>query len=210
MSEAVVVKKRSMVPLYLIIFSCLLPIAAAFLLYFVPDLRPSGSTNYGSFVEPQRPMPEARQLPLTTLEGEPFDLNSLKGRWVLVSSDGGACPDSCASKLHYVRNAHASQGKNVERLVRVWFVTDDAPVPQKVLDAYKGTIMLRVDPARLAAFLLPPDTQGNAAGLEREMDRFLWIIDPNGNLIMHYPGQETDPIQFRKDIAKLLHASVIG
>lgn len=203
-------KKRSLVPLYLILLSCIIPLVAAALLYYVPALRPAGATNYGSFVTPQRTMPASAQLPLTMLDGKPFDLGSLKGRWVLVSADGGACPDSCATKLHYTRNAHASQGKNVERLMRVWFVTDNEPIPQKVLDAYKGTLMLRADPVALSAFLLGLDVQADAVELEREMDKYLWIIDPLGNLIMYYPGQETDPVRFRNDIAKLLHVSVIG
>ena len=52
--------------------------------------------------------------------------------------------------------------------------------------------------------------QADAVELEREMDKYLWIIDPLGNLIMYYPGQDTDPVRFRNDIAKLLHVSVIG
>lgn len=209
-SDVLEMKKRSLVPLYLILLSCIIPVVAAALLYFVPGLRPEGATNYGAFVMPQRSMPSSAQLPLRTLDGNSFDLNSLKGRWVLVSADGGDCPDSCATKLHYTRNAHASQGKNVERLVRVWFVTDNETIPQKVLDAYKGTLMLRVDPVALGTFLLGQEVRAGADELEREMDKYLWIIDPLGNLIMYYPGQETDPVRFRNDIAKLLHVSVIG
>ncbi|XOT98796.1 hypothetical protein ACMTAU_23355, partial [Alcaligenes pakistanensis] len=57
-------------------------------------------------------------------QGEAFDLQSLRGRWVLLSADESACPESCVRKLFILRNSHASQGKNVERLARVWFVTD--------------------------------------------------------------------------------------
>jgi hypothetical protein len=44
-----------------------------------------------------------------------------------------------------------------------------------------------------------------AAGLADSM----WMIDPIGNLILQYP-RETDPIELRKDIGKLLHSSRIG
>ncbi|PJX26587.1 hypothetical protein CAP48_04410 [Advenella sp. S44] len=198
-------------PLYLIMLTCIVPMLAAVLLYYVPSLRPDGSTNYGNFVQPQRPMPSADTLRLTTLDGKPFDLQTLKGKWLLLTSDGGACPDSCAQKLHFTRNGHASQGKNVQRIQRVWFVTDDQPVPDKVLQAYKGTIMLRADPKALSQFLLDEaDRTGDEVAVEKKMDSYLWIIDPNGNLIMHYPGNQTDPIRFRGDLAKLLHASTIG
>ncbi len=203
--------KRSNMPLYLILLTCIVPMLAAVLLYYVPSLRPDGSTNYGNFVQPQRPMPSADTLSLTTLDGKPFDLQTLKGKWLLLTSDGGDCPDSCAQKLHFTRNGHASQGKNVHRIQRVWFVTDDQPVPEKVLQAYKGTIMLRADPKALSQFLLDEaDRTGDEVAVEKKMDSYLWIIDPNGNLIMHYPGNQTDPIRFRGDLAKLLHASTIG
>lgn len=202
---------RSNMPLYLIILSCIVPILAAALLYYVPSLRPDGSTNYGAFVQPQRPLPSPDSLHLTTLDGQPFDLTSLRGKWLLLTSDGGACPDSCARKLHFTRNGHASQGKNVGRIQRVWFVTDDQPIPEKVMEAYKGTVMLRADPKALSAFLLDDaDRVGDAVALEKKMDSYLWIVDPNGNLIMHYPGNQSDPVRFRDDLAKLLHASSIG
>jgi hypothetical protein len=90
-------------------------------------------------------------------------------------------------------------------------VTDNQPIPEKVLEAYKGTIMLRVDPKALSDFLLDEaDRAGDAVAVEKKMDSYLWIIDPNGNLIMHYPGNESDPVRFRGDLAKLLHASTIG
>jgi len=193
--------RRSLLPLIAVLALSLAPVVAAVLAYYVPTLRPAKVSNYGTLVDPQRPMPPAAELPLTTLDGQPFDLNSLKGRWVLATADGAACPESCARKLFILRNTHASQGKNVERLVRVWFITDDAAVPQRVLDAYQGTVMVRVDPARLQAYLQP----GGQASLADP----LWIIDPLGNLILHYPAH-ADAVKFRQDVSKIVYNSRIG
>jgi len=193
--------RRSLLPLIAVLALSLAPVVAAVLAYYVPALRPAEASNYGVLVEPQRPMPPAADLALITLDGQPFDLNSLKGRWVLAVADGAACPESCARKLFILRNTHASQGKNVERLVRVWFVTDDAPVPQTVLDAYQGTVMVRVDPERLKAYL-PRDAQQSLADP-------LWIIDPLGNLILRYPAN-ADAVKFRKDVSKIVYNSRIG
>lgn len=195
-------------PLYLILAMCLAPVVFAILAYYVPSLglRPDGTSNYGALVDPQRTIPSAEALPLTTLEGAPFDLESLHGHWILVSADSGACPESCVEKLFILRNSHASQGKNVERLARVWFVTDDTPVSKQVLDAYKGTHMLRADPEKLADFLapgLPPSSRD--AALKAPM----WIIDPLGNLMLQFPA-DADPISVRDDITKLLKNSRIG
>ena len=200
-------KTRSKTPLVIIFLLSLAPVLAAVIVYFNPQWRPEGSNNYGQLVEPQRPMPAAADLQLTTLDGKPFDLNTLKGKWLLVAADGAACPESCARKLFILRNSHASQGKNVERLARVWFITDDAPVPDKVLEAYKGTNMVRVSPEQLQKFLTTMGVQ--AATPAEALSAPMWIIDPNGNLIMQYPA-DSEPEKVRKDISKLVYNSRIG
>jgi len=201
-------RKRSMWPLYAILLMSLSPVVAALLAYFMPQLglRPDGHNNYGQIIEPQRPLPSAQALPLTTLEGAPFDLAALRGQWVLVTADGAACPESCVRKLFILRNSHASQGKNVDRLSRVWFITDDANVPQQVLDAYVGTHMLRADPQALAAYLAAGQSGAQAT---EAMHGHMWIIDPLGNMMMEFPP-DADPIAVRDDIVKLLKNSRIG
>lgn len=220
---------RSRTPLVLIILISLAPILAAVLAYFNPDWRPDGSVAYGTLIEPQRPIPASTALQATTLDGKPFDVASLKGKWLLIAADGGDCQDACARKLFILRNSHASQGKNVERLARVWFITDDAPVPERVLEAYKGTIMLRVQPEQLKAFLLAESasistsTSTTGAGVvtpagttpassnvaAKALAEPMWIIDPHANLIMQYPSN-AEPEKVRKDISKLVYHSRIG
>ena len=201
-------KKRSITPLIVLLAVCLAPVVFALLAYYVPGmgLRPSENVNYGALVEPQRPMPTADNLKLTTLDGQPFDLKSLEGQWLLLTADVGACPESCVKKLFTLRNSHASQGKNVERLSRVWFVLDDAPISQQILDAYKGTHIVRVDPAQLAAYLEPEASPADSVPALRGP---MWIIDPLGNLMMEFPA-DADSIKVRKDISKLLYNSRIG
>lgn len=200
--------KRSMWPLYAILLVALAPVVAAVLAYFLPQLglRPQGHVNYGRILQPQRPMPSAQALPLTTLAGEAFDLQSLQGKWLLISADASACPESCVRKLFILRNSHASQGKNVERLARVWFVTDEGQVPQKVLDAYVGTHILRADSRALADFLTVDRPATKAIEALRQ---HMWVVDPLGNLMMEFPP-DADPIAVRDDIIKLLKRSRIG
>lgn len=200
-------KPRSIKPLIWILVVTLAPIVFAFAAYYLPGLglRPDEASNYGRLLDPQRPIPPAQALDLRTEDGELFDLASLRGQWVLATADGGACPESCVTKLFILRNSHASQGKNVERLSRVWFVTDDQPISQQILDAYKGTIILRADPEKLAAFLTPDAGQPAAQALAAPM----WIIDPIGNLMLEFP-ENADPVSVRKDISKLIYNSRIG
>jgi len=184
----------------------LAPILGAVIVYMNPQWWPDDASNYGTLVQPQRDIPAAAQLPLASLDGQPFDLASLKGKWLLVAADGGECPESCARKLFIIRNTHASQGKNVDRLARVWFITDDAPVPQKVLDAYRGTVMVRARPEQLAPFLLGAPAGENDAGA---LAGPIWMVDPLGHLMLQFPA-DADPVKVRKDVSKLIYNSRIG
>jgi len=198
---------RSIRPLVLLVLVCLAPLLFALLAYYVPalDLRPVQQTNYGTLVQPQRPIPAATDLRLRTLDGQAFDLRTLRGKWLLLAADQALCPPDCARKLFILRNSHASQGKNVDRIQRVWLILDDAPVPDAVRSAYAGTVFLRADPVQAAAFLTPEVETTNAHVLTDSM----WIIDPLGNLMLQFPP-DADPVKVRKDIAKLLFSSRVG
>ena len=204
--NAIPAKPRSLTPLVMVLLLSLAPVIGAVLVYFNPAWQPTGSVNYGTLVQPQRPMPAPQDLELKTLDGKPFDLQSLKGKWLLAAADGAACPESCARKLFILRNSHASQGKNVDRVNRIWFITDDAPVPEKVLEAYKGTIMVRAKPEQLAKFL---PTLGNGPDGKPALQDPMWIMDPLGNLILQYPV-DAEPMRFRKDLSRLIYNSRIG
>lgn len=190
--------KRSLWPLYAVLFITIAPIIAAVVLYLNPQWLDAEATNYGTILDPQRPVPEPAVLTLTDLEGKPVDLRDERGQWLLLSADEAACPDECARKLFIMRQTHASTGKNVTRIERVWFILDDAPVPDKVLEAYKGTHMLRANAEQLQQFLGPVD-----------LKQHIWIIDPLNNLMMRFP-EDPDPIRLRKDLGRLLFASQIG
>jgi len=211
MKHALQTRPRSIQPLLWLVLVCLAPLLFALLAYYVPalGLRPAQQTNYGTLVQPQRPMPEATALRLRTLDGQAFDLRSLRGKWLLLSADAADCPPTCARKLFILRNSHASQGKNVDRIQRVWLILDDAPVPETVRTAYAGTVFLRADPAQLTAFLAPSASTARHDVNRTALTDPMWIIDPLGNLMLQFPP-DADPIQVRKDIAKLLFNSRVG
>ncbi len=202
--------KSRVSPLILLGIITLAPILLALLAYYLPSLglAPSDKTNYGHLINPQRDMPDDKSLPLTDLNDQPFDLASLKGRWLLVTTDSASCPEECVRKLFILRNSHASQGKNVERLARIWFVTDDEKIDPQILEAYKGTNILRANPNQLAKFLTTETISDDEDGLQ-SIKKPMWIIDPLGHLMMEFPP-DADPIKVRDDIRKLLKNSRIG
>jgi hypothetical protein len=172
------------------------PVVASYLFYFA--FPPAGRVNYGDLIDPQRPVPT---LELATLGGERFPVDSLKGQWVLLHVDHGACDTACVEKLFTVRQLRTMTGKDRTRIERAWLITDDAAVDPRLLAAYDGTLMLRGGRDDFARWLPVPDGA--------RVEDFLYLVDPLGNLMMRFP-RDGDPGKVHKDIARLLKASRVG
>ena len=179
-----------------VLLVCAAPVIASYLAYYV--VPPSGRTNYGTLIEPQRPVPELR---VSGLDGAPARFASLLGQWVLLHVDAGACDAACSAKLFALRQHRTMTGKERDRVERAWLVTDAATPSADLLREYEGTVVLRADPAELAALL--PVEPG------RRAEDYLYVVDPLGNLMMRFPA-DGDPAKIRKDISRLLKASRIG
>jgi hypothetical protein len=100
-----------------------------------------------------------------------------------------------------MRQLRLMQGKEMERIERVWLITDDKPLDTVLMKEFDGTSMLRVQ-ADLARAWLPVEA-GSA------MENHLYLIDPLGHLMMRFP-KDPDPSKVKKDLSKLLRASAIG
>jgi cytochrome oxidase Cu insertion factor (SCO1/SenC/PrrC family) len=73
---------------------CAAPLAAAPVSYhFFP---PAGRTNYGELVA-AKPLPPVR---VARLDGRPFSLADLQGKWVMLQADEAACGKPCQAKLY--------------------------------------------------------------------------------------------------------------
>jgi hypothetical protein len=180
---------------------CLAPVLASYFTYYV--IKPTSRTNYGDLIDPSaHPIP---QLGSTTLAGKPEGLDAYRGKWILLKVGGGACPDACQKQLFTMRQERLMQGKEMDRIERVWLITDKEPVDTMLIREYDGMHMLHADAAAVAKWL--PVDAGTTA------DDHIYMIDPRGNLMMRFPAV-ADPRQVYKkisaDIAKLLKASSIG
>jgi hypothetical protein len=184
--------------LYLLLVVCIAPVLASYTAYYL--LPPSGRTNYGTLVEPQRPLPA---LSLRRLDGTPVAAASLRGSWLMVQVDTGGCDAACEKKLWQMRQVRLTAGKDADRVQRVWLIVDDAPLATSVIREYDGTLFLRARADEAAAFLPLPAETGAALG------DHIWLVDPLGNLMMRWP-RDADPNRMKKDLGKLLKASGIG
>jgi hypothetical protein len=184
--------------LYLLLVVCIAPVIASYTAYYL--LPPSGRTNYGALIEPQRPLPA---LSLRRLDGTAVPAASLRGSWSMLTVDDGACDEACAKKLWQMRQVRLTTGKDADRVQRIWLVVDEAPLATAVMREYDGTMFLRARADEVAAFLpLPAEPGATVAD-------HIWLIDPLGNLMMRWP-KDADPNRMKKDLVKLLKASKIG
>ncbi|WP_083444573.1 cytochrome C oxidase subunit I [Herbaspirillum rhizosphaerae] len=190
-------RKRGRWKLLVVVAVCAAPMIASYLTYYV--IKPQSRTNYGALIDPrQYPIPA---LASTELDGKPARLEDYKGKWVMLQVAGGECDDACKTRLFAMRQLRLMQGKEMERIERVWLITDAKPLDTVLIREYDGTDMLRVDAKLLKAWL--PTDAGTA------MEDHIYIIDPLGNLMMRFP-KDADPNKMKKDISKLLRASAIG
>lgn len=184
--------KRSNLTLWLVLAICVLPFFAAILVhrYYPPDSR----MNYGELIEPA-PLQEAN---LQSLDGKPYRLSALRGKWVMILVDGGSCSQECIAKLWKIRQLRLTQGNNMERIERLWLISDQAPVEEALQKEYSGTVMLRASPELVRSL---PAISGPRA--------HIWIADPLGNVILRY-AQDADPSRMKNDLIRLLKVSRIG
>lgn len=168
---------------------CAAPVLASYLAYYV--WRPQGRVNYGDLLAVQK-LPDA---PLPQLDGKPFRLSDLKGKWVMLSIDSGACATACETKLFTMRQLRLMQGADMDRIARVFLITDDLPLTTLLIREYDDMGMVRAQgSALLAAF--------PAADAPRE---HIYLVDPYGNLMLRFP-KNPDPAHMKQDLQRLLKA----
>lgn len=191
-------RPRSRRTLLLLLAVCIAPVLASYFTYYV--IQPTGgSTNYGTLITPQRPIPST--LALRNDAGQVVAMPTLKGKWLMLSVDASACDGRCLQKLYYMRQVRLTQNAERDRVQVLWLRTDDQPVPQKIRDAYGDARFYVADAAALRAWLQPAN--GDA------IDRHIYLVDPNGNLMMRFPDNP-DPSRIKRDLTRLLKWSGIG
>lgn len=184
--------------LFAVLAVCASPLIASYFTYYV--IKPESRTNYGALIDPRAyPIPAA--LASVTLDGKAAPLEGFKGKWIMLYAHPAECGEPCRKTLHDMRQLRLAQGKEKDRLERVWLVTDKAPLETMLIREYDGMHFLRGDDGTVQKWL-PADT-GTAP------QDHLYLIDPLGNLMMRFP-KDADPNKIKRDLSKLLKASRIG
>jgi len=179
--------------LLLLSLVALAPIVASYVAFYW--FAPTKRLNYGELLAPA----PAPALAGTTLEGAPFTLAELRGKWILLTVSAPDCAAACEKALYATRQARTIQGREQDRVVRALLQPTGATALRPgLLAAQPGLIAARVDSAALA--LLP---QPGADGV------VILLIDPRGNLVLRY-GADPDIKRLSNDLGRLLRTSQIG
>jgi len=186
-------RRRGRITLLLIFAVAVAPFVLAWIAYLFWE--PDRYINHGDLIEP-RPLPAAA---LTLLDGGPFRLDTHRGKWVLIHVDSGVCGEPCRKQLYYMRQVRLAQGRDRDRIERVWLISDDQRPSAEIAPLFEGVDLVRASGSALIA----------ALPAERDPSDHVYLVDPLGNLMLRFP-RDPDPKRMLKDLKRLLKLSRVG
>jgi hypothetical protein len=175
----------------LIVAGFALPIVASFLVYTFG--HPRATANYGELLLPPDTVTAAH---FVGADGRDFRFASLGGRWIIVVGDRAPCDAACRAKLVAVRQVRLTLGKDAERVATVAVLEGGAAPDPAMRSEFPDMAFVR--PAQPAP-----------AGAATADPAHIYLVDPNGNVMMRWPAQP-DYKRMKGDLDRLLRASQIG
>lgn len=171
------------------------PVVLAVVLYMNPQWVPEGRTNHGYLMQPTV---ELAWAPMPALSGETVPADVLQGRWTFLYFDSARCDEDCVQNLYKMRQVRLAQGKDMNRVQRLFVITEGEPDAQlaTLLREHPGLVVAREAGAGHAAQL--PNARGH-----------LFVVDPRGNAVLRY-SPDADPKDILDDLKHLLKVSRIG
>jgi hypothetical protein len=189
--------------LLLVIALFVLPPLLAWLL--IGKWQPDGSVEHGRLIHPARPVPAWQGQDLAAEPPESMDELILRGRWTMLHlSTGAQCDSVCETTLYNMRQMKAALGKDMDRTQTL--VLFSASPDAQLQD------WLRREHGLMLKAVLADDTIPKFMSTVLTNDGFdqgIFLIDPLGNLFMHYENG-ANPSDILKDFRRLLKYSKIG
>ena len=138
------------------------------------------------------------------LDYQNLNVDSMERKWMLVHFINGACLESCADLIYVARQVNVLLARQQTRVKRYIAAPIEAkPKLKNFFTTYQDLnfIEIKDQSSTIREFKkngIDPFTQPN-----------IFVIDPIGNIILHYSG-EVDGKKLLADLKKLLGASKIG
>ena len=153
------------------------------------------SHSYGTLVHPPKPVQ------FSTLHDSKDKLvgsQQLLKKWNIVTVEPGVCAEPCQAQIHLLKQVNIALDKDAKRVQRI-LIAPNAENFDALEKQYPDLIIISGSDALTTKFA----AQFNVAKGE------VYLVDPLGNLMMHYP-QELNPKGLLTDLKKLLKNSWAG
>ncbi len=143
--------------------------------------------NYGELVESDAPTFNE----LHDAAGHPVGLDSMHGKWLLVTVTEGICDAGCQHNVYLARQVRLAQGRDQSRISRV-LISSGPSVETK-------------DSELRSLYSSAANLHRMTAGVSSRT----YIVDPHGLAVLRFPEQPKGKEMIR-DLHRLLQASHIG
>lgn len=177
------------------------PMVFATIMFYTGWLNPAGHTNNGTLIQP---VVSVQTLNLETASGKPladrFGPDEVEPEWLLLVA-AGECASECEELLYLARQVNIALGKNANRVSRA-AVLGSVPAELEARWQKEYSLMERLVPA-------PGTTPDWPEGIDPQSQPRILLVDPFGNLMMHYGSDDTGK-ELLKDLKHLLKISQIG
>ena len=186
--------------LLILFFAFLLPAVISFGMYFT-QWRPSSTVNHGELILPARNIEDRS---MQTLDDNKVKFSDLNGKWTMVYFDSSECSEACISQLYFMRQIHASLGKNYDKMQRLLVLTDTKNLVElkTKLPEYKDMLVWKSDSSAISKLQQDFGVDTKIPSTEK----YIYLVDQLGNQMMQYK-MGSEPAGVRKDLERLLKYS---
>ena len=176
--------------LILVVLICCTPMVAAW--YFYHNKGSFKTTNKGEFV---KPVVFLSSLKLEKPSGRPFKLKNAK--WTLMYLNTGGCFKNCERTMNLLARIERAMGKERPRVQRLFVQLAGSNMPRQAQGLLQATVQTK-HYQKLQKRIH-----------QRKPSDSVFIVDPHGNIMMHYQVK-APPKDILRDLEKLLQVSQIG
>ncbi|SHF34399.1 hypothetical protein SAMN04487965_1988 [Microbulbifer donghaiensis] len=181
-----------------VVASVLLPIVAAYIVFYTGVGMPTGTINQGELLQP--PV-NINQLTFTDGDGAPLQLGEGHPKWRYLILPGAECAAECEQLLYTSRQVHVRLGEKADRVERL--LVTATPLTDEEQEK------LRREHPRLRIVQQPPESLlelQQQTALANIAETKLLLIDQRGFAMMAYDNHHSGN-ELLKDIKRLLKYS---
>ena len=154
---------------------------------------------YGELIHPAQPIDI---LTVRLNENDSYTLENLQGKWTYILYLDDACNLECEAALFKIRQTRLATGREANRVQSLMMLGSNQ-------DVIVDEIVLKRNPKIIFGQLEQIVITDDVVSKEILQPNIIYLVDPNGNLMMKYDVTSTSKGML-KDIKKLLKLSNIG